>query len=1215
MSARVDQAMQAAIPSRGQAASPTVGTFGDHTITLAGQTPVRLDRIKGRSVPFQGFRQATKIANADRGIRDNVRSVLTNLMRPNGMLRPGNVLNGLKTMQTHLERAFQLQGRGTGVDMDSLLTAHASKVAKSAKNTVIAAVYQTLQSPETALLKEALGAEVRNNPGNLDAKAALSNLFVLEAVVLREASRRIITTMDLTPEERAGHRRELVEDATSHNRDISPRAMKVLVEGSAQAATQGEKIHAPATADRLRDRNMQGIDPRMLGDVLRRSELTMNVDDNALFGEGGILTQGDQPKRNIYHLGRDAARRMRGDAYLPFRDAVERNAFPEFNTHRDREPLANERPTYAALNVNRRIQGAAGNYGDCVFVLRPQVAQRATYTVDDTFKVVPLRITRDRIDALYAMLNAETPEGFLACSPEDLRNPESAYRQRIKAEIERFAEGTEIDLNDLGALGDAGSGAGVPRDFLVRAFGDAEAIRRRTATYDTLENLLPQMDDVDAAGLVAAARNRDRTPGFQGHYIEAQIQGAFIPSRDIAEIRLNADHFTYIRDPQTRAAHLAALHDFAVANNVKVAIFGYGGPAIPPEQVAEFNSRGFSVIQSDIDEARGEEAMAARTEAEATAANRPSHRAIEQAARSLVDDADGFQARLLGLAAGVPGFAELGGDPGALLAGAALDRVKAEFLNNVQAGLTRAVRDDADIPNGADAFLAACLSDAAGRQLAAKVALLRELQGLHFDTSEQRAAFRDWVISAMALRDPRELRMLHTQAITQAARLEHVAGTAGAGGDALRAAVLQFAQGLRTLEGGMNEWLREARVDEFGTEDQLTEFNRTAFLAATLLATKDPDAARRALAALESPAGQSVRAFCGRLYNNKTLHSPDMFYALRLGDFLNFTAEALGRQLEVQVVGRPAMRLGLEAVPPRVRELIAGPFPDLAAEFNATHPYQPPRAYAAFPAAAAPNALPATHAARRQFLVNMLDAYRRHENTFDAPTAVHGMGHASRAFIFATVLANIMEGFGVNVDRAALLCGTAGHDAGRQGNGSDRWETASADAVIASMRDAYGPDSLGGAYEDGMRAMITDQGNRGETLETMLHKAADSLDIGRTMDFDPGKWPFLRESIIAPGGVEIGPDEDLRTRLAAEVVKFQRLSNPYSAHRQRMQELMLALLDDPDQVQPLLEAEKAAVANELAEMRNMGNDEYFAYFEAIVRDPANGLTLLNRYYH
>jgi hypothetical protein len=1013
--------------------------------------------------------------------------------------------------------------------------------------------------------------------------------------------------------------------------------MKVLVEASAQAVTQGEKVHSAASADRLRDRNLQGMDPRMIGDALRQSELTMNVEDAFLFGENGILTRGDQPKSNIYHLGREKVAEMRGADYISFRDAVEQNAFPEFAHTRT---LANERPTYAALNVNRQIRGAASLYGECVFVLRPQVAQRATYTVDDTFKVVPLKIMPGRIATLREMLNTETPEGFTACAPGELRDPDSPHRQRIEAELAKFAEGTEIDLRDIGALDDSTpSGAAVPRDFLIRAFGDSEAIRRRTATYDTLENLLPQMSDVDAAGLAAAAQNRDRTPGLQGHYIEAQIQGAFIPRRDIAEIRINVSHFTYSCSPSEREKHLDALRDFAVANDIKVSIFAFGD-VIDPKDAAEYGRLGFSVITSEVAERNAASVRTAGTEAEAMVAARPSHREIAQDAQKLMDDPEEFQSRLISLAGNLPDFAALGDSPGPLLAGAALDRVKTQFMNNIREGLRNAVREDAGIPDR-DAFIADCLARAAGRQLEAKVKLLGEFKSLPFASDEQRALFRNWVISAGALREPSEMEMLHGQAVRQAAMLKSLADAAAAGGDAVGSAVAAFAERLRSIDGAVAAWVHVAKPAEFGPDDTLTEINRCSFLGATLLAASDPEAARRALDILEGPEMRSVRTFCNGLHGTGTgLRSPGSRLAPTFGDFLDCSARALGEQLGAPTGGRPTTRLEMRNVPPRLRELFAGPFPDLAAELDAVHPYQAPRAYGAFPAATDPGVLPVTHAERRQFMVNMLDAYRSHELDFDGQSAVHGMGHASRVFIFSAILANLMEEFGVGTDRTALLCGSAGHDAGRRGNGADIWERQSADAVIDAMRNAYGADNLGADYEAGMRAMITDQGNRGETFETMLHKAADSLDIGRTVDFDPSKWPFLREPIVAPGGVVVGADERLRNQLVAEVTKFQQLTNPYTRHLPRIQELRQAMMnsDNPEvemaylrggtievdeevdgvktgnKARTRVKGELEMVAEELAAMREMSNEEYFAFFEAVVRDPANGLTLLNQYY-
>lgn len=69
----------------------------------------------------------------------------------------------------------------------------------------------------------------------------------------------------------------------------------------------------------------------------------------------------------------------------------------------------------------------------------------------------------------------------------------------------------------------------------------------------------------------------------------------------------------------------------------------------------------------------------------------------------------------------------------------------------------------------------------------------------------------------------------------------------------------------------------------------------------------------------------------------------------------------------------------------------------------------------------------------------MLPIYHDHERpgAFDHGAAYHGRGHICRAFIFASTMAGLMEEMGHTVDRTALLCGIAGHDAGRERNGAD----------------------------------------------------------------------------------------------------------------------------------------------------------------------------------
>jgi hypothetical protein len=618
------------------------------------------------------------------------------------------------------------------------------------------------------------------------------------------------------------------------------------------------------------------------------------------------------------------------------------------------------------------------------------------------------------------------------------------------------------------------------------------------------------------------------------------------------------------------------------------------------------------VIQQDDGDAAAAISRSA-DENPALAAARPSHRGVMEGARAATADAEVLQARLLSLAVAMPGFAELGEDADPLIAGAALNRVKADFLANVEAALTKARRDNADIPD-VEALMADCLSRAAARPLAAKIAMLVDLKQLDFGTAGQRAAFRDWVVSAGKLRDPAEMRMLHGLSMAQMSKLEVIARN----GDA-QTTLNAFAQGIATVDREVGAWVASVKPGEFGPDDKMTEVNRVAFLSVAMLAVDSPDAARTVLEGLQSAEVHGVRAFLNSLEGEAfsgNLQLSNMGLAPVTGDFMEFTVRALSTQLGAEAPSHARTGLDQVNVPPTIRGIVAESYPGLMAEFDRVYPHREVRAYQPFPAAAVPGGLPATHEAMRGFMVASLGAYRAHEMDFDRQTAVHGMGHASRTFIFATVLANIMEERGAAVDRAALLCGTAGHDAGRKGNGADVWEEDSAEIIIGNMRAAYGMSSLGDDYEDAVRAMITDRNERGETLETLIHKAADSLDIGRTKDFDPKLWPFLREAVVVPGAVISRDTQNLRERLAAEVTRFQQITDPNVRYRDRIQALQLSAMDsaEPESVMRQVQELKDAVTTELAAMRNMGDEEYFAFFEQTIRDHARELPLLARYY-
>jgi hypothetical protein len=331
---------------------------------------------------------------------------------------------------------------------------------------------------------------------------------------------------------------------------------------------------------------------------------------------------------------------------------------------------------------------------------------------------------------------------------------------------------------------------------------------------------------------------------------------------------------------------------------------------------------------------------------------------------------------------------------------------------------------------------------------------------------------------------------------------------------------------------------------------------------------------------------------------------------------MNRTVAALASQTGLAQVRDPVFNLPFDCVPQTVRGALATAAPALAAEIS-QRPVVTPLQLRTFPAAAHPERLPQNQAERRAYHVAMLGAYRGHEEAFDGMRGVHGMHHASRAFIFATVMGNILAERGIPVDRNAVCCGISAHDAGRQGNGNDIWEEESAAMGLAVMQNRYGGDSLGDDYAAQFtRQIVHPHGQTPQTVEEIIVQGADSLDIGRTQDFDPARWPFLRDPVQI-GERGLAPDADLRAQLTREAGILQRLVDPAVREQARLNEMQVNAINAADLEAAMAEIDqlKGSVRDELAELRQThSNEDYFARIENIMREHAAELPLLNRYY-
>lgn len=1167
------------------------GVFGEHKVCIGRQSPVRLDKIQANKIPFAGFRTATKIARGKEGVTASAHAALDELARP-GTLNAKKLLGALKSGQVQLERLDSL-GVLTPEQKADALWAFAPAV-ENLSNSELAAVYQTFTSAEMDLLQSALMREGQSNPAAVDARMAASRLFDLQALVLKEVSNRAVRGMldDLVAAN--PHDRELAElqlpprlseqygtggaacaPAPSH--DISDANLRTLVEVAAESATLREKT-AQAESRRLAARDLPSVSVREMADVLRSAELTININPDILLGDSSIMARPDEPMSNIFHLANQNIL-PKGEGYLAQRDAAERLLFPELEGH---EVMADERPVYGALNIQRRRIGAVGSssgYGTVAIVLKPEVARRATYIAEDTFYAPVINLAQNRREHFYALLDGSglSPEKAAA-----LRNADSPEHKALESWFDKLAQIPDCRTDAFKALPDGlglqGEEDGYLCGLLTDCFGDRAATRRLMATHDNLEALIPHMSDLDGNMLAQAAMQsksgempRITLSGAQ--YIEAQIHGPLVPSRDIAEIRIDINDFPVSK----RATLRARAAEFEQRTGIHVNLVDYDlGTDV--EQIVNDQQRAMVFNQSHLD-------------AEALEAGRQDVlENIGEHIQALIDSDPR-------LTSGLP--------EGALrVEGNALNRLAVKFSEEVEKELA-----NPSLPDAREIVRQAFVKTAMP-VLEHKATLLRALEELPFDTPAQKAAFSHWVCSAKALRSPEELRIIHTHAGEQAALFRTMLGEAPLSPEAF---ILAMNRVSRQASADLDAFIAGLGDSDFGADDKANEQDRISFMSLALLENGNPPLDQAGKARLNSLLnGTEMSTMLGQL--NKALADGGLDAASDFGTLNSLVTQmTLNAQNASIVAGAPFDRKEftgeLSLLPESLRGLIREIAPSCAEILDTQFPGYPP-----FPTAAHPERLPADDAGRRAFLVKHLDVYMGHEQTFERGTSVHGRGHIARAYIFATVMCNILAEQGRSVDRNAVLCGIAGHDLGRQGGGTDRWEGRSAAMTVQYMKEDFGVESMGQEYEQAVADSI--DAHRGQTLEALLLNAADSLDIGRTASFDPERFAFLH----GRSGETPSPEAArLRKGLEAEADLLQRLTNPLCMQN-RLRSHLYDLMADPaerfmqEHYMQMLRDMGEEVAAGFEKEWDMDSEAFMAKIEKTVRDNLDIFPILSRYY-
>ncbi|MCF0253890.1 MAG: DUF3626 domain-containing protein, partial [Duodenibacillus sp.] len=918
----------------------TAGVYGEHKVRIGKNPPIRLDKIKSASVGFAGFKTATRIARGRQGVLEHSRGAVMALAR-GGSLDAKSALGALMALQASIQRLAAL-GQIGPEQRDNTLWAFASAV-ENLSNADLARVYQSFLAPEMEVLQAALRREADLSPVPGDALAARAMLYDLQALVLKEAGNRCLRAQILDMRQADPDNEELrllalpgrlTEDypgpaaaaAQQHAGDISAHNLRTLISVADQSSRVRE-ASAFSERDRLEARSLPSVSLKEMGDVLRSAELTINMSADVLLGWLGgpsVIGSPDEPLSNIFHLDARGVR-PKGESYLRLRDTTEKMLFPELEGH---EVRPDERPVYGAMNVGKRSGGAVTGiaYGSAAVVLKPEVARRATYTVEDTFLCPPLAFTAERRQAFYALLETSgLPGGLVA----ELRDPQSAKRAALDAWFDELARLPEAQARHLEQKPHQLGLSDLHRDtfgaYVLRCFGDREAARARTANWDNLEALIPHMIDVDGNTLARAAeRARQGGDGrcvLRGaQYIEAQIQGPIIPSRDIAEVRIDLGEV----DEVSRQEAVQRAQAFTQATGIPVKFLRTGQDDTDTDALAAVAAQQTAFDSRHVDEGKLEELVSAweQRPAEALRAYIDSHPALER-----------------GLA---PGRLRLDGN------------ALASIARSVRANVERE-RARGDILNfSAAGLLEEAVAGPLERALRVKADLLSELDKLEFDSPAQRQAFEAWVVSAKVLRTTEEMQAAYRGARAQAGLLRRMAGdpplTAEAYVQALHEITLASTQDIAGLKSRIK--------GEWGPDDIMTQLDRFAFMGMALFKSGEPPATPEQLARLDERLNSpEVRALAAGL---SAAADNDSFSELKGYGELNLLAAQLQRNLlhAARAAGRPFERpfpgTDLRLAYPGVRTVLLGINSELSSAFHGLHP-----PYAPFPAAAHPEKLPA----------------------------------------------------------------------------------------------------------------------------------------------------------------------------------------------------------------------------------------------------------------
>ena len=1303
---------------------------------------------------------------------EQVNSALRFLSRPDGKMDVESLARALNVFAYVADREAAA-GDGAA-DADTMFSQLFARALDSLDNGTLSQVYQGILSRETDALKSELSRRLAKFDLTVEQADACERTALalgrLEALVVSEISHRIALGKATTESDRqliAEQAPVLHHCGENVERDLSARGgegemtsvnLEILTTRAAYGNINEERLAGKVSKEMCANGFTQ-VDTHDIGDMLRRSELTINTHLSNLLGWRQGQNPDDPP---LYRPGYSlvntfVSKEQKGIAKdatggLVRRDAVERHYFPEYD--RTQEFRGRDRPVYAAFNLGNAKDGGAPMYGGVVLVVREHVKQQATYTIDDTFYAVKCHFGEGARDKFLAKISARLGNFLDDGAFAALRDVATAggacvdriFRGNAGKTVTSHAIETLIGdiVQELNAHRREGARP-IEKDDVNAAFMEALGVENqelsRVAGYDNIENLLAGTGDTMPVAFGVTTLRRIADPGAPVKmcgcdYIEAQLHGPIVVSRDIEEMRVPSDeirsHYSKLYEADSSvaggmdkdawiasktAADMARLVKFGKDNGFKVTFYG-------DKEVSLFGLDR-DALREDIEDAKnilrphshefakslfaGDDLAAIiGTKFKDLSADR--RKAVERAfgenfsrapqsvialfggeCKKVIDDIDDPEkegmhdrssirdsaerhvlAAMEHVADGLLAAEENGEkDPVRLASlikaavGVGVRQPRIRVFVIAQIAKDNIAPDLSDLVNDALAEeLAGRVEEVAAMGLGNKFAvggqaltlLLQQVQAYLAsyaasigvlsvrDVSEVKAdvrkevvvpflrkrldvlkkagerpfadeilkgAYYGWAMSGKRIKSPEEANGVRECAENVASSLGSL--LAAEKDFSLASFMAAYQDFARQLDAACQADAKAHPDGEFGPDDRNGYIFRGVSIALAAIEQRYGRAALEKLCRVMS-AREFTAVFAATGAATKFVSYAQSVSIDTFNGFVHMVFDRLSTKYGIGTGAHLSGDVEFSQIPPDTRAMASIVNPGLFEELNVSHPFAPSSVVAvAMPAPSNAAAAPQTLAERKRALFGALPAYGSHEKSFENGRNIHGRGHATRVFVFANVLGNIMRERGVNVDMGSLSISAAGHDMGRKGSGTDYWEKQSGQLVENLAETTYP-----GAYGDDWKMQTNlnvsaghgAQADAQRTVEGLLMKAADSLDYTRVDRLDPRRFHFL-EKTLNVGGVHVMQDDALRKALMHEAELLTKATSPLAANREKITRLKTSNDEKKILEGRALEADVTEAEKELAQL---SDEQVVERIEAEIRDNPTKYPLLNKYY-